>query len=116
VKDAAKGCLTPEEPNENRITVKKSFNFSCLNDHFENSVKVEVLPSDQRWPHQCSRIPPFEASTTIKSLKLDLGFISQTSNWRFEALILGSQVDLWVKVLERYSSSEDSVGSVLKKF
>jgi hypothetical protein len=51
VKDAAKGCLTPKEPNESRIIVKKSFNFSCLNDYSENSVKVEVLPSDQRWPH-----------------------------------------------------------------
>jgi hypothetical protein len=48
VKDVAKGCLTPEEPNESRITVKKSFNFSCLNDHSKNSVKVKVLPSDQR--------------------------------------------------------------------
>jgi hypothetical protein len=28
---------------------------------------------------------------------------------------LGSQVDLWAEVLERYSSSEDSVGSVLRK-
>jgi hypothetical protein len=75
VKDAAKGCLTPEEPNESRIIVKKSFNFSCLNDHSENSVKVEVLPSDQRWLHQCLRILPSEASTTVEGLKLDLGFI-----------------------------------------
>jgi hypothetical protein len=29
---------------------------------------------------------------------------------------LGSQVDLWAEVLEHYSSSDDSVGSVLKKF
>jgi hypothetical protein len=28
---------------------------------------------------------------------------------------LGSQVDLWVEVLEHYSSSEDSVGSILRK-
>jgi hypothetical protein len=42
VKDAAKGCRTPEEPSESRITVKKSFNFSCLNDHSKNSVKVKV--------------------------------------------------------------------------
>jgi hypothetical protein len=53
VKDAAKGYLTPEEPNESRIIGKRSFNFSCLNNHSENSVKVEVLPSDQRWPRQC---------------------------------------------------------------
>jgi hypothetical protein len=29
VKDAAEGYLTPEEPNESRITKKRSFNFSC---------------------------------------------------------------------------------------
>jgi hypothetical protein len=78
VKDVAKGCLTLEEPNESQITVKKSFNFSCLKDHSENSVKVEVLPSDQRWPHQYSRIPISKASTTIEGLKLDLGFVSRT--------------------------------------
>jgi hypothetical protein len=32
---------------------ERSFNFSCLNNHSKNSVKVEVLPWDQRWPHQC---------------------------------------------------------------
>jgi hypothetical protein len=53
VKHAAKGYLTPEEPNESRITGKRSFNFSCLNNYSKNSVKVEVSPSDQRWPHQC---------------------------------------------------------------
>jgi hypothetical protein len=53
VKDATKGYLTPGEPNESRITRKKSFNFSCLNNHSKNSVKLKVLPSDQRWPHQC---------------------------------------------------------------
>jgi hypothetical protein len=74
----AKGCLTPEELNESQIIVKKSFNFSCLNDHSKNLVKVEVLPSDQRWPHQCSRIPSSEASTTVEGLKLDLGFVSRT--------------------------------------
>jgi hypothetical protein len=52
-KDAAKGYLTLEELNESQITGKMSFNFSCLNNHSENSVKVEVLPSDQRWSHQC---------------------------------------------------------------
>jgi hypothetical protein len=78
VKDVAKGCLTPAEPNESRIMVKKSFNFSCLKDHSKNSVKVKVLPSDQRWPHQYSRIPPSEASTTVEGLKLDPGFISRT--------------------------------------
>jgi hypothetical protein len=52
-KDVAKGYLIPEEPNESQITRKRSFNFSCLNTHFEKSVKVEVLPLDQRWPHQC---------------------------------------------------------------
>jgi hypothetical protein len=31
VKDAAKGYLTPEEPNESRITKKRSFNSSCPN-------------------------------------------------------------------------------------
>jgi hypothetical protein len=31
VKDAAEGYLTPEEPNESRITKKRSFNFSCPN-------------------------------------------------------------------------------------
>jgi hypothetical protein len=31
VKDAAEGYLTPEEPNESRITKKRSFNSSCLN-------------------------------------------------------------------------------------
>jgi hypothetical protein len=29
VKDAAEGYLTPEEPNEGRITKKRSFNSSC---------------------------------------------------------------------------------------
>jgi hypothetical protein len=53
VKDAAKGYLTPEEPNERRITRKGSFNSSCLNYHSQNSAKVEVLPSDQRRPHRC---------------------------------------------------------------
>jgi hypothetical protein len=47
---------------------------------------------------------------------LDLGFVSRTSKWCFEGLILGSQVDLWAEVLECYSSSEDSVGSVLRMF
>jgi hypothetical protein len=31
VKDAAEGYLTPEEPNESRITKKMSFNSSCPN-------------------------------------------------------------------------------------
>jgi hypothetical protein len=31
VKDAAEGYLTPEEPNESRITKKRSFNSSCPN-------------------------------------------------------------------------------------
>jgi hypothetical protein len=78
VKDTAKGYLTPEEPNGSRITRKRSFNSSCLNNHFENSVKVKVLPSDQRWPHCCSRIPPSGASTTVEGLKLNLGFILRT--------------------------------------
>jgi hypothetical protein len=52
-KDVAKGYLTPEEPNESQITGKRSFNFSCLNNHSKNLVKAEVLPSDQRWPYQC---------------------------------------------------------------
>jgi hypothetical protein len=30
VKDALEGYLTPEEPNESRITKKRSFNSSCL--------------------------------------------------------------------------------------
>jgi hypothetical protein len=29
VKDAAEGYLTPEEPNESRITKKRPFNSSC---------------------------------------------------------------------------------------
>jgi hypothetical protein len=53
VKDVAKGYLAPEEPNESRIIGKRSFNFNCLNNHYKNSVKVKVLPPDQRWPHQC---------------------------------------------------------------
>jgi hypothetical protein len=75
VKDAAKGYLTHEEPNESRITRKRSFNSSCLNHHSENSAKVKVLPSDQKRPHRCSRIPPSGASTTVEGLKLNLGFI-----------------------------------------
>jgi hypothetical protein len=78
MKYAAKGYLTPEEPNESRITRKRSFNSSCLNNHSENSAKVEVLPSDQRRLHQCSKIPPSRASTTVDGLKLNLGFILQT--------------------------------------
>jgi hypothetical protein len=31
VKNAAEGYLTPEEPNESRLTRKRSFNSSCLN-------------------------------------------------------------------------------------
>jgi hypothetical protein len=75
VKDTAKGYLTPEEPNESRIIRKRLFNSSCLNNHSENSAKVEVLPSEQRRPHQCSRIPPSGASTTVEGLRLNLGFI-----------------------------------------
>jgi hypothetical protein len=78
VKDAAKGYLTPEEPNERRITWKKSFNSSCLKNHSENSAKVEVLPLGEGWPHRCSRIRPSGPSTTVKSLKLNLGFILRT--------------------------------------
>jgi hypothetical protein len=75
VKDAAKGYLTPEEPNESRITRKRSFNFNCLKNHSKNSAKVKVLPSGQRRPHRCSRIPPSRPSTIVESLKLNLGFI-----------------------------------------
>jgi hypothetical protein len=78
VKNAAKGYLTPEKPNESRITRKRSFNSSCLNNHSENSANVEVLPSDQRRTHRCSRIPPFGASTIVEGLKLDLVFILRT--------------------------------------
>jgi hypothetical protein len=78
VKDAAKGYLTPEEPNESRITRKMSFNSSCLNNHSENSAKVEVLPSDQRRLHRCSRIPPSEASAIVEGLKLNLGLVLRT--------------------------------------
>jgi hypothetical protein len=31
MKDAAEGYLTPQEPNESRITKKRSFNSSCSN-------------------------------------------------------------------------------------
>jgi hypothetical protein len=75
VKDATKGYLTPEEPNESRITRKMSFNFSCLKNHSKNSAKVKVLPLGQRRPHRCSRILPFGPSTIVESLKLNLGFI-----------------------------------------
>jgi hypothetical protein len=75
VKDAAKGYMTPEEPNERRITRKRSFNSSCLKNHSENSAKVKVLPSGQRRLHRCSRIPPSGPSTIVESLKLNLGFI-----------------------------------------
>jgi hypothetical protein len=78
MKDAAKGYLTPEEPNESQITRKRSFNSSCLNNHSDNSAKVEVLPSDQRRPHRCSRILPFRASTILEGLKLNLGFVLRT--------------------------------------
>jgi hypothetical protein len=78
VKDATKGYLTPEEPNESRITRKMSFNSSCLNNHSKNSAKVKVLPSDQRRPHHFSRILPSEASTTVEGRKLNLGFILRT--------------------------------------
>jgi hypothetical protein len=78
VKDAAKRYLTPEEPNESRITRKRSFNSSCLNNHSENSARVEVLPSDQRRLHRCLRIPPSGASTTVEGLKLNLGFVLRT--------------------------------------
>jgi hypothetical protein len=37
VKDAAKGYLTPEEPNESQITRKRSFNSSCL----KNTPKIQ---------------------------------------------------------------------------
>jgi hypothetical protein len=73
VKDAATGYLTPEGPNESRITRKRSFNSSCLKNHSEISAKVKVLPSGQRWAHRCLRIPPSEPSTTVDSLKLNLG-------------------------------------------
>jgi hypothetical protein len=75
VKDAAKGYLTPKEPNESRITRKKSFNSSCLNNHSENSAKVEVLPSNQRRTHRCSRILPSGTSIIVEGLKLNLEFI-----------------------------------------
>jgi hypothetical protein len=75
VKDAAKGYLTLEEPNKSRITRKRSFNSSYLNNHSENSAKVEVLPSDQRRPHRCSRIPPSGASIIVEGLKLNLGSV-----------------------------------------
>jgi hypothetical protein len=78
VKDAAKGFLTPEEPNESRITRKRSFNSSCLKNHSKNSAKVEVLPPSQRRLHWCSRIPPSVPSTTVETLKLNLGFILRT--------------------------------------
>jgi hypothetical protein len=78
VKDAAKGYLTLEEPNESRITRKISFNSSCLNNHSENSASIEVLPSDQRRLHRCSRMPPSGPSTIVESLKLNLGFILRT--------------------------------------
>jgi hypothetical protein len=77
-KDVAKGYMTPKGPNESRIAGKRSFNFSCLNNHSKNLVKVEVLASYQRWPHQCWRIPPSEASTIVKGLKLVLGSVLRT--------------------------------------
>jgi hypothetical protein len=103
MKDTTKGYLAPEEPNESGITRKRSLNSSCLNNHFENSAKVKVLPSDERRLHWCSRIPTSGASTTIEDLKLNLGFILRTCSGRCEGLILDSQVDLWAEVLKRYS-------------
>jgi hypothetical protein len=78
VKDVAKGYLTPEGPNESRITRKRTFNSSCLKNHSKNSAKVEVLPLGQRRPHQCLRIPPSGPSTIVESLKLNLGFVLRT--------------------------------------
>jgi hypothetical protein len=78
VKVVAKEYLTPEEPNESRITRKRSFNSSCLKNHSENSAKVEVLPSGQRRPHQCLRILPSEPSIIVESLKLNIGFVLRT--------------------------------------
>jgi hypothetical protein len=39
VKDATKGYLTPEEPNESQITKKRSFNSSCLNNPLQEFSK-----------------------------------------------------------------------------
>jgi hypothetical protein len=72
VKDAAKGYLTPEEPNESQIIRKMSFNFSCLNNHSENSAKVEVLPSDQRRSFNNSRGLEIESRVHFANLKLAL--------------------------------------------
>jgi hypothetical protein len=116
VKDAENGYLTSKEPNESGITRKRSFNSSCLNNHSDNSAMVDVSPSDQRRSHRCSRILPSGASTTIEGLKLNLGFILWTWSWRYEGLILDSQVDLWAEVLKRYSKFGGLVGSVPRKF
>jgi hypothetical protein len=62
VKNAAEGYLTPKEPNEGRITKKGHLIPVVRIIHSKNSAKVEVLPSDQRWPHRGSRILPYRAS------------------------------------------------------
>jgi hypothetical protein len=62
VKDVTKGYLTPEEPNESRITKKSSFNSSCLNNPLQEFSRGRILPSDQRQSHWGSRILPYGAS------------------------------------------------------
>jgi hypothetical protein len=62
VEDVAEGYLTPEEPNENRITKKGHLIPVVQVIHSKNSAEVKVLPSGQRRPHRDSRILPYEAS------------------------------------------------------
>jgi hypothetical protein len=45
VKDAAEGYLTPEEPNESRITKKRSFNSSCLNNPLQEFSRGQSFTS-----------------------------------------------------------------------
>jgi hypothetical protein len=43
VKDAAEGYLTPEEPNESRITKKRPFNSSCPNNPLQEFSKGQCF-------------------------------------------------------------------------
>jgi hypothetical protein len=62
VKDATEGYLTPEEPNESRITNKRSFNSSCPNNPLQEFSRYRSFTFRPKTSHWGSRIPPYGTS------------------------------------------------------
>jgi hypothetical protein len=115
VKDAAEGYLTPEEPNERRITKKRSFNSSCPNNplqEFSRGQSFTSRPKTVASGFKDSAIQSFksrglevESRVCLANLKLALGGFDYGFTSRFMDGDPKALLDVWKASLDLLSGS-----------